>query len=286
MKPIDRMKKQYKSIEIPSELEEVVHQSIQQAKNVKKRSPFKKWSLGAVAAAALFITSINVSPTIAQSMINVPLVGPIVEAFTIKTWKVDEERFQAELNTPAITGLENKELEATLNEKYIAENKLLFEQFERQMTETPEGYYGLDTGYEIKTDTDHLFSVARYEVSTAGSATQKIQYDTVDKKNNILITLPSLFKDERYIGVITDFITEEMKRQMAIDEDLTYYPLDGPDAYAHSIDREHEFYITADHTLVISFGEYDVAPGLMGLVEFEIPSAILQDLLVSDMYIR
>ncbi|MFB8736384.1 hypothetical protein ACEQPO_30285 [Bacillus sp. SL00103] len=34
-------------------------------------------------------------------------------------------------------------------------------------------------------------------------------YDTIDKKNHVLITLPSLFKDDRYIDVISENIKEQ-----------------------------------------------------------------------------
>ncbi|AXI00781.1 DUF3298 domain-containing protein [Sporosarcina sp. PTS2304] len=287
MKNVYRLKKNYDEIEIPPELENVVSAAILEAKNSRKKHVvFKRVSLSAVAAAALFIGSINVSPAFAQSMIHLPVVGPIVEVFTIQTYTVDEERFQAELHVPALSGVGDKQLENFLNKKYIEENKKLFEQFEQQMSEETEGYFGVDTSYEIKTETDQIFSIARYEVSTAGSATESIQHDTIDKQNHVLLTLPSLFIDDQYVDVITSYISEDMKRQMARDPNLIYYPMDEPDAYVTSIDAKQDFYITAHHTLVISFDEYEVAAGLMGPVEFEIPSEILKDLLVSDVYIR
>jgi hypothetical protein len=46
------------------------------------------------------------------------------------------------------------------------------------------------------------------------------------------------------------------------------------------------FYINEDGKLVISFNEYDVAPGFMGVVEFVIPTDLIKDLLVSDYYIH
>lgn len=287
MKNVHRLKKQYDEIEIPPELVHVVNAAIREAKETnKKRVTFKQVSLSAVAAAALFVGSINVSPTFAQSMIHLPVLGSIVEVFTVQTFTVDEERFQAELHVPAISGLDDKALEASLNKKYIVENKELYKQFEQQMENSTEGQFGVDTSYEVKTETDQIFSIARYEVQTAGSATESIQYDTVDKQHNILLTLPSLFIDERYVEVITSYITDEMKRKMAADPNLIYFPMDEPNAYVSSIDRQQDFYITANHTLVISFDEYEVAPGVMGPVEFEIPSDILKSLLVSDVYIN
>ena len=76
MKKINKLKKNYDETVIPSELEDVVKASIRQAKASQKKRPFlKQWTIGAAAAAALFIGSINVSPSFAQAMANVPLLG-------------------------------------------------------------------------------------------------------------------------------------------------------------------------------------------------------------------
>ena len=131
MKKMDKLKKDYNKINIPPELEDVVKNSIHQAKAAQKKRPLlKQWSIGAVAAAALFIGSINMSPAMAQSMVNIPILGTIVEVSTVQKLALDEKTYQADLATPAINGLENEGLQASLNEKYIEENKARFEQFE------------------------------------------------------------------------------------------------------------------------------------------------------------
>ena len=52
------------------------------------------------------------------------------------------------------------------------------------------------------------------------------------------------------------------------------------------ISPEQNFYITEQGKLVISFDVYEVAPGFMGLVTFEIPTELLQDVLMSNKYIK
>ncbi|MEK4230892.1 DUF3298 and DUF4163 domain-containing protein [Solibacillus sp. FSL H8-0538] len=290
MKKMDKLKKDYDATEIPAELEDVVKASIRQAKTSQKKRPFlKQWSFGAAAAAALFVGSINMSPTFAQAMANVPVLGSIVEVFTVQQLTMDKETYQADLATPAINGLANEGLQATLNEKYIEENKALFKQFEQDVAEMKKagnGHLGISTGYEVKTDTDQLLSIARYEVNTVGSSSTTMKYDTIDKQNNILITLPSLFKDDKYIDAISSYVAVEMKRQMAADEEISYFMFDGSELDFEVINSEQNFYITANNKLVISFDKYEVAPGYMGIVTFEIPSDILRDLLVSDAYIN
>lgn len=290
MKKIDQLKKDYNKVEIPSELEGLVKDSIRQAKATKKKRLFlKQWAIGIVAAAALFIGSINISPAMAQSMANIPVLGAIVEVFTVQKLALDENTYQADLATPAIDGLENEALQNSLNTKYIEENKALFEQFQQEVAEMKkagEGHLGLNTGYEIMTDTDQILSIARYEVNTVASSSTTMKYDTIDKQENIVITLPSLFKDEQYIDAISSYIIGEMQRQMAEDEKISYFFDDHFTTNFERIKPDQNFYITANHKLVISFDKYEVAPGYMGIVTFEIPSDILEDLLIGDTYIH
>jgi hypothetical protein len=290
MKKMNKLKKDYDGTEIPSELEEVVKASIQQAKASQKKRPFlKHWTIGAAAAAALFIGSINMSPSFAQAMANVPLLGAIVDVFTAQQLTIDEETYQANVATPAIEGLADEGLQASLNKKYIEENKVLFEQFQQDVAELDKeggGHLGVYTGYEVKTDTEQLLSIARYEVNAVGSSSTTMKYDTIDKQNSILITLPSLFKDDKYIDAISSYLLGEMVKQMEADENDMYFLKDEFQEGFEKIRPDQTFYITNDNKLVISFDKYEVAPGSMGVVTFEIPTDILSDLLVSDVYIN
>lgn len=291
MSKMDKLKKDYEDIDIPEELDSIVKASIQEAKRkrIKKRPVFRNSFIGVAAAAAIFIGSINVSPAFAKSMVNVPILGSIVEVFTVQQLTVDEGTYQADVSTPGITGLEDEELQATLNEKYAVENKELFEKFEKEIAELKEaggGHLGVDAGYEVLTDNDRILSIMRYQVNTVGSSSTTMSYDTIDKIDNVLITLPSLFKDDSYIEAINTYIAGEMERQMAEDEMISYFINDEYAEGFTTIKPDQNFYITDDQKLVLSFDKYEVAPGYMGVVTFEIPTDIVKDLLVSDVYIR
>jgi len=163
MKRLDKLKNDYDKIDIPPELDDVVKNSIRQSKMTQKKRPLlKQWSIGAVAAASLFISSINISPAMAQSMANIPVLGAIVDVFTVQKLNLDEKTYQADLDTPAIDGLGNEGLENSLNEKYIEDSTADFDQFEEEVDEMKkagDGHLGIDTGYEVMTDTDRILSI-------------------------------------------------------------------------------------------------------------------------------
>lgn len=291
MSKLDKLKMDYEGIEIPEELDGIVKDSIRQAKlsRKRKRPAFKSGMIGVAAAAALFIGSINVNPAFAKSMVDVPILGSIVEVFTAKQFIVDEDTYQADVSTPVITGLTDENLQDTLNQKYIEENKQFFKNFEKEIAELKKaggGHLGINTGYEVMTDNERILSIMRYRVNTVASSSTTIKYDTIDKIDNVLITLPSLFKDDSYIDAINTYIANEMKRQMAEDEMISYFINDEFAEGFTTIKPDQNFYITDDQKLVISFDKYEVAPGYMGAVTFEIPTEVVKDLLVSDLYIR
>jgi len=289
---MNKFRNEYENIEIPDELEFLVRTTIkEQEKKMKRKNIINKSVIAAAVAGVVFVGSINLSSEISYALSEVPVLGSIVRVLTFKTFELKDNNFDAELKTPAIEGLDSN-LEAMLNEKYLDENQKLYDDFMKEIDELKkadmeEAHMGIASGYEVKTDTDKLLVIGRYVVNTAGSSSTTIKYDTIDKQNKILITLPSLFKDEAYIDIISENIKAQMKEQMK-DENNVYWLEDemmGDENFS-KIDKNQSFYITKDNQLVIAFDKYEVAPGYMGNPEFIIPSELLKDALVSEEYIK
>lgn len=278
---LEPLKRKYKNTPIPDELDFVVKRALKQRK--KGRSYLSKSLAGVGAAAILLIAGINASPTLAKALSEMPIVGSLVKVVTFTEFKVAEETIEAEIKVPAISNMENKTLEATLNNKYLEQSKKLYDDFTAEMEDLKKnggGHLGVESGYVIKTDNDQILVVGRYVVNTVGSSSTTFQYDTVDKKNQLLITLPSLFKDDSYISLISENIKAQMTEQMKADPDKIYWD------EIDNIDKNQSFYINNEGKLVISFNKYEVAPGYMGVVEFIIPTDVIADVLVSDEYIK
>ena len=256
---LKELEKQYKDVPIPKELDAIVEASLnKKPQKRKKHSP--KWVLSSVAAAALFTAGLNVSPTLARNLADIPVLGSVVEVLTFVNYELEEESYSANIEVPKING-ESNDI-ATLNEKYAAEGKALYEQFSAEIKEMEQaggGNLSVDSGYIIQTDTEKLLSVGRYVVKAIGSAYEVIHYDTIDKQKEIVITLPSLFKDERYISLISEYIIGQMRQDMD-----SYWISDAgiqDERSFKTIKADQNFYITEEGKLVIVFDEYEVAPG-------------------------
>lgn len=295
--PFKQLKKDYLEEPIPKELDFVVKKALQQGKKeARKKQKTKIFEIlvsSVVVAMVMFTVSINTSTVFAQAMAKIPVVSSMVKVLTFNEKIINEDGYNANITTPAIEGLTNEQLQEILNVQYIEENKKLYETFMLEMQHLQEnggGHLGVDSGYVVKTDNDQILSIGRYVVNTVASSSTEFKYDTIDKQKEILITLPSLFKNDQYIEIISENIKEQMIEKNKLSENKFYWVegigLDTTVDLFDQIVAEQSFYINEDHKLVISFNDYEVAPGYMGVVEFIIPTEILKEILVSDEYIK
>lgn len=293
---IEQLKDDYMNVPIPGNLDSVVKKALRNGgiSKFNQNNGYKRLAALAASFALVVVAltvAVNSNPVFAQELSKTPIIGGIVKVLTFKEYTVKEDRFDAEIKVPGIQGLENKNLESRINTKYLEENKKLYEQFISDMNELKQqdgGYIGAYSGYEVKTDNDTILSVCRWETKTAADSYTVLKYDTIDKKNQILLTLPSLFKNDRYVNVISDNIIAQMKNQVKSEEKV-YWLDDGitlPDDVFKKIDKNQNFYINKDGKLVISFDQFEVAPGYMGNPEFEIPTDVIAGILVSNEYIK
>lgn len=286
------------STPIPKELDDIVEKAIKDGgiNNMKRKNKYKKTIIaaGSIAASIVILTTgLNTSPVLAETLSKVPVVSGIVKVLTFREYTSNEDTFNANIKVPQIQGLGNKELENSLNERYLEENKKLYDEFmedTKDLKANGGGHLGVDSGYVIKTDTDEILSIGRYTVNTVGSSSTEFKYDTIDKKNQVLITLPSLFKDNSYIEIISKNIKEQMVANHELDENNVYWAegIKGQEdmiIFEEILDAQN-FYISEEGKLVISFDKYEVSPGYMGVIEFIIPTELMSDVLIGNEYIR
>lgn len=319
-KRLETMKKEYESIPIPDSLRAHVEAGIQKAKKEnemnqmdqmnkmnknngknsyvgkKKRRGFGVGGniCGGVVAALLAITLLaNTSGTVANAMAKVPVLGAIVKVVTFRQYTDETGDMTADIKTPELsvsdeTGTVNEEATETLNQTIEDYTNAIIAQYEADVQASGgEGHQDVSLDYQVITDNDRLFSIRFDQLLVMASGSQSVKIYHVDKQTGQLITLGDLFKDgSDYINAISDNIKEQMQAQMDADENVTYWlNSDTPEWDFQSITADSTFYINDAGKLVIVFAEYEVAPGYMGTVEFEIPTNVIQDM-VQDGFVQ
>lgn len=281
-KKLKALREEYKNVPIPKELDEMILNA-KALPQKKRKKQLYMWP-GAVAVASLLLTvTVNLSPDVANAMSKVPIMKGIVEVLTFNEINEESNNTSINIKTPAISGLENKALENSINDKYLEESKKLYKEF---TAANEKDHLAIYSDFEIITDTPELLSIGQSIEITQASGYMQNRYVVIDKETELLITLKSLFENDQYINVISENIKEQMKQQMEADPNKSYFiSEDDVDSFIQ-INPDQQFYISPDHKLVIAFDEYEVAPGYMGTVEFKIPTEIISDILVGDKYLH
>lgn len=192
-KRLQQLREEYKNVQIPTELDIIVEKALQQE---PKKKRIVMWpTSAAIAAAILFTALVNINPDAAQAMSKIPVIGKIVKAITFIEIKEEKDESSIDVKTPALSGLSNKELENSINQKYLKESQQLYKEFIQSTSQNKKGHLSIYSDYETVTDTPDLLSIRRNIETTQASSYTQSRYITIDKKNDILLTLKSLFKD-------------------------------------------------------------------------------------------
>ncbi|WP_052356877.1 DUF3298 and DUF4163 domain-containing protein [[Clostridium] dakarense] len=275
-KKIEQLKNEYNNIEIPDRLEDIVNESL--GKKVKNSF---KW-VYAAASVGIMVVSINLSPSFANTLEKVPVIGSLVKVVNLANYKIEDNGFEVSIKSPKIEGLKNKDLEYKLNKEFEKEGKTLYKDYLKEIEELKkdgiEGREMVDSWYDVKTDNDKILSLALYTHHAQGSSNTEGKYYTVDKENETVLTLEGMFSGSDYVNVISENIKDQMKDRMKQDKDKVYWIEDEMAENFNSITKDQKFYINKNNELVICFDKYEVAPGYMGMQEFVIPNEIVASL--------
>lgn len=159
----------------------------------------------AAGVAAAFVLTFNCIPNLAYAVNDIPILNDVVRVVTFGRFEIDEDTYSANVVTPKIEGLLDKELEEKLNNEFCENATAVISAFESDVKELKENYgdngfhMGVDSSYIVRTDNDNILAIDCYIVNMAGSSSTTHKFYTINKKTGELLTLKSLFKD----GLIT-----------------------------------------------------------------------------------
>lgn len=275
------LRTQYEQITPPPALEAKLA-AVMPAKETHVRFLWGRYFIRAVLAAALALSvATNVSASAAMTLSKIPVIGAFTQLVTFRNYTDDRGNMEAQIETPHVQGLDNAALEKQLNEQFDQYGDTLIARYEADVKAFGgQGHESVYATYDVPVDNERQLTVAMHTVLTQASSMQINNYYTIDKKTGKLLALKDLFlPDADYISVISANILDQMRAQMKEDSGRIYYlDSDEPEAFK-AIEPDQEFYVNSQGKLVVSFDEYEVAPGYMGAVSFEVPTEILSGLL-------
>ena len=259
--------------------------------NRKDRNRTRVTRLAATAAALViaFIALPNMSPQIAYAMEKIPVIGQFVKVVTFRDYEYEDEQHRADVEIPELVvekelqEAQPEEILENTTDKINAEiqeitNELLNE-FTNHMREEL-GYKELIVKSEVLVTTQEYFTLklSSYQGEASGYAWN--YFYTIDLISGERLQLKDIFVEGAdYITPISENIKEQMRNRMAQDENV-YYWLDDEieELNFKAISEETSFYINEKDNVVISFDQGEVAAMYLGVVEFEIPAEVLDDI--------
>lgn len=157
----------------------------------------------------------------------------------------------------------------------------LIEEFQ-ESADLGESYGGLEIHHETVTNNERYFTLKLSIFQVAGSGAESYKFYTIDKQTGKQIQIGDLFREgSNYREVLSENLKDQMRAKMAEDENNIYWVdySDVPEWNWERIKEDQNFYFDEAGNIVISFDEYEVAPGYMGAQEFTVEQSVFEKLL-------
>ena len=288
MSILKKAKKAYNSIEIPQELDYVVNKAIHK-NNLHQKSKLKIWIKGATATLAttfaLFVILLNTNESFAKAMEDVPVIGSIAEVFTVREYKEENDTDLIEAKIPAIKNTGNEELEDRINYEISSKINEVLEEAKQRAEEykeavlatggTMEDYIPtqINIDYKITYQDDNIISFVITKSESAASAYQEQYFYNIDIENGKELNLRDVL-GENYKEIVDEEVKKQIKERMEENKDNSYFT-EEEGGFSGIEDEYQNFYINENKKVTIVFQKYEIAPGYMGIQNFEIQNNIL-----------
>lgn len=226
------------------------------------------------AACILFVMLVllpNLSVTYAHAIENIPIIGDLVEIFTIRNYFYSDDRHELDAEVPEVNDPSNEQVSDLINKDVNELTSAVIQKFYDDLEISHDtGYGSIYIDYETVTNTDEWFTLKLTVSEVQASSNTYFKFYHIDRTNGTYVTFGDLIDSEDF-GAIEQIIREQMEAEMAADPDVVYWTEDtklGQSITALSTDQN--FYFDDAGNLVIVYNKYEVSPGSMGCPEIVI----------------
>lgn len=289
------LKKYYEKTKIPKDFDLKVKNMIKNAeikneyfqedrKNFWNVTARKMVIIGATCC-FVFVISLNINESFADTLKDVPVLNKIAEVFTFREYEKETDYAKENVKIPQLKELENKELQEKVNglitdkiNELLNETESNAKQIKRQIGNNSKGsIYGkmsVRIDYEVKYNKNNMLSFILIKEEGLNTSSRDIYTYNYNIESGEKITLEQLLGKD-YKKICDEQIEKEIEKQENENENIKYFNKEdmlgiGEDSYFHGISDNQSFYINETEKPVIVFDKYSIAPGYMGVPEFEI----------------
>ena len=296
MKNLNNAKHIYDYIVVPEELDERLRNTLETASSSKQTDnvvKFTRWA--ATAAAALFLcftVGLNTSESFAMEMSELPVIGAVAKVLTIRSYEIQNDNVTTTVEVPEIqleTAVEetthaitdaNKKIQELVDvftaEKYtqIEEGKATFLESGGTEEEWQARDIEVNVNYDIKLQSETTLSLLVDGWISWFNFEEFRKFYNIDLVTGKELTLTDLLGENAYEYAEAE-VLKQINQMIEEDPNLCFWGINDSEYMGDEfigVTESTPFYINADGNIVISYNKYDIAPGAMGIMEFEIPA--------------
>ena len=296
MKNLNNAKHIYDYIVVPEELDERLRNTLETASSSKQTDnvvKFTRWA--ATAAAALFLcftVGLNTSESFAMEMSELPVIGAVAKVLTIRSYEIQNDNVTTTVEVPEIqleTAVEetthaitdaNKKIQELVDvftaEKYtqIEEGKATFLESGGTEEEWLARDIEVNVNYDIKLQSETTLSLLVDGWISWFNFEEFRKFYNINLVTGKEMTLTDLLGEDAYVYAEAE-VLKQINQMIEEDPNLCFWGINDSEYMGDEfigVTESTPFYINADGNIVISYNKYDIAPGAMGIMEFEIPA--------------
>lgn len=288
MNILKKAKKTYDSIEIPQELDYTVNKAIHKKDLYKKNYVViltKRATATLATTFALFVVLLNTNESFARAMGDVPIIGSLAEVFTVREYREENDTDLIEAKIPAIKNTGNEDLEDRINYEISSKINEVLEEARARAEEYKEAVLStggtmddyipikINVDYKITYQDDKIISFVITKSESSASAYQEQYFYNIDIQNGKELNLRDVLGED-YKKIVDEEVNKQIRERMEKNEENIYFTAE--EGGFSGIENEYQdFYIDENKKATVVFQKYEIAPGYMGIQNFEIPNDVL-----------
>lgn len=295
----DRLSETVKQAIASQSRQERLERYRREKKKVAKVRFFRCTAAAAAALMACMTVGVNSSEAFAREMGELPVIGALARVLTVRSWHGTDGDYEIDLEVPRIeaeaaqeaqtqpvrdfTEKINEEIEKIVD-AYMEEARAEFQEYKKAFFETGgtqeewnDRKMDITVDYTVKYQKDNLLSLELVTAKGWVAASQERHYYNLDLDREQALTLEDILGED-YVRICNESIDAQIWEQVRTDEMKSYFGY-GPDGEKDdemgiegftTVSKDTKFYLNEEGNPVIVFDEYEIAPGYMGMPEFEI----------------
>lgn len=271
-------------VPVPQQVHRQIEQTLESLPEKKERRRIVMMPRGLAVAAAILLLMLvllpNVSVAYAQAVEKIPVIGDLVQIFTVRNYFYSDGHHELDAEIPEVNDSDHAQISDLINKNVDELTNAVIQKFYQELEITGgTGYGSIYIDYETVTNTEEWFTLKLTVSELAASSNTYLRFYHIDRVNGTYVTFGDLFRTEDF-QAIEELVKEQMRLERESDEDAVYwFEKTELGQSIPALEEEQNFYFNGNGDLVVVYNQYEVGPGSMGCPEITISSDLYEQYL-------